>query len=92
MIHAHARYFPVVHLAQVEAAGENCPYPMEPGLLPSAEAHGGLSAAWGRVSASAASPSHRCQLSRSASVAPWAFLTCLVILSGRASPLAEEGP
>lgn len=91
-LHAHAQYFPVVHLAQVEAAGENCPCPMEPGLLPRAEAYGGLSAAWGWLSACAASPSHRCRLSCSASVAPWAFLAGLVILHGHTSLLADEGP
>lgn len=65
---------------------------MEPGPLPGAEAHGGLSAVRGRVSASAASPSHWCRLSCSAFVAPWAFLAGLVILSGHTSLLAEEGP
>lgn len=48
-LHAHPRCFPAVPLAEVEAAAENCPYPTEPGLLPRAEAHGGLSAVQGRV-------------------------------------------
>lgn len=91
-LHAHTQYFPVVHLAQVEAAGENCPYLMEPGPLSRAEAHGGLSAARGWVSASAASPSHLYQLSCSAVVTPRAFLADLVILGGHTSLLGEEAP
>lgn len=38
----HRQYFPVVHLAQVDAAGEHCPYLMEPGVLPRCEAGGQL--------------------------------------------------
>lgn len=48
-LHAHPQCFPAVPLAEVEAAGENCPYPTELGLLPGADAHGGLSAVQGWV-------------------------------------------
>lgn len=76
-LHGHRQYFPVVDLAQVEAAGESCANPMEP--LPRAEAHGGLSSAWRWVPTSAATVRHRYWLIPFASVAPCAFLAGLVI-------------
>lgn len=67
---AHRQYFPVVHLAQRDAAGEHCPSLMEPGLLARCEADGQLSAARGPVPAGS--------LSCSALAAPWVLLTGLV--------------
>lgn len=89
-LRGHRQYFPVVDLAQVKAAGESCPNPVEP--LPRAVAHGGLSAVWRWVPTSAATLSHRYWLIPFTSVAPWAFLAGLVIPSGCTSLLAGQGP
>lgn len=66
----------MVRRAQGDAAGEHCPYLMEPGLLPGSEADGQLSAARGCVSA--VSLSHQHQPSGSSLVAPWTLLTGLM--------------